>query len=91
MGKGFFRFVRRRQELPPATVRTYYYFEFQRLKLKRTRPAGPVKAKPKNDKPPRLYTWTCQYCGQPFETEIYSQRYCNPTHKKYAQRERRNK
>ena len=35
------------------------------------------------------YTWTCQYCGQPFETDVYSQRYCNKTHKKYAQRERK--
>ena len=26
--------------------------------------------------------------GQPFETTVYCQRYCNPAHKKYAYRER---
>jgi hypothetical protein len=40
-------------------------------------------------KPRKVYTWTCQYCGQPFETEIYSQRYCKPAHKMAAYRERR--
>lgn len=37
----------------------------------------------------KVYTWTCQYCGQSFETEYYSQRYCNPTHKQYAYLERK--
>ena len=35
------------------------------------------------------YTWTCQYCGQPFETDVYSQRYCNRTHREYAYLERK--
>ena len=35
------------------------------------------------------YRWTCQYCGQPFETTVYSQRYCNRTHREYAYRERK--
>lgn len=46
----------------------------------------PVVVKPERKK--RTYKWTCQYCGQPFETPYYSQRYCTKTHKKYAQRER---
>ena len=35
------------------------------------------------------YRWTCQYCGQAFETTVYSQRYCNRTHREYAYRERK--
>ena len=35
------------------------------------------------------YTWTCQYCGQPFKTFSYAQRYCTRTHREYAYRERR--
>lgn len=46
-------------------------------------PRGTVDARPR-----RRYTWTCQYCGQPFETEHYGQRYCNRTHREYAYRER---
>ncbi|NWG35184.1 MAG: hypothetical protein HXY42_12135 [Chloroflexi bacterium] len=43
--------------------------------------------------PPRvkLYTWTCQYCGQTFTSRSYNARYCSPTHKTYAARERRAK
>lgn len=37
----------------------------------------------------RTYTWICQWCNMPFDTEIYSKRYCNDTHKKYAQRQRK--
>lgn len=39
-------------------------------------------------KPHKVYTWTCQYCGQSFPSRSYNARYCSPTHKKYAQRER---
>lgn len=45
-----------------------------------SRPADPARVK--------TYTWTCQYCGQPFETTHYGQRYCNRTHREYAYRER---
>ena len=44
--------------------------------------------KPSRKKKVKIYTWYCGYCGCEFETTEYSQRYCNPTHKKYAQRER---
>lgn len=37
----------------------------------------------------KIYTWICGYCGNEFETEYYSQRYCNPTHKQYAYNERK--
>ncbi len=37
----------------------------------------------------RVYTWTCQFCGMEFDTEIYSQRYCNQTHREYAYRQRK--
>jgi hypothetical protein len=37
----------------------------------------------------RVYTWTCQFCGMEFDTEIYSQRYCNRTHKELAYRLRK--
>jgi len=37
----------------------------------------------------RIYTWTCQFCGMTFETENYSQRYCNPSHKQRAYELRR--
>src|SRR5437867_457093 len=81
---------------PSPTIRTYHYFA-QYSKLKRRTP-GPNPsgepgakriAKPARKKSDRVYTWTCQYCGQPFETSEYSQRYCKPTHKTYAYRERK--
>jgi hypothetical protein len=60
------------------------------------RPAGlpaPVGIVAGHSHPPakavKVYTWTCQYCGQPFETQYYGQRYCNRTHREYAYRERR--
>jgi hypothetical protein len=37
----------------------------------------------------KVYTWTCQYCMMEFQTEVYSQRYCSKTHKKYAQKDRK--
>ncbi|MEW6285027.1 MAG: hypothetical protein AB1509_02255 [Chloroflexota bacterium] len=46
-----------------------------------TRPADPARVK--------TYTWTCQYCGQPFETTHYGRRYCSNAHKQAAWRERR--
>ena len=48
-----------------------------------------VVSRPVVVKPPRVYTWNCQYCGVSFETPYYSQRYCNRTHKEYAYRERK--
>lgn len=42
----------------------------------------------KTPRPRKVYIWTCQYCGQPFETTHYGQRYCNRTHREYAYRER---
>jgi hypothetical protein len=43
----------------------------------------------KQSKVKRLYTWTCQFCNMEFETENYSQRYCNRTHKELAYRLRK--
>lgn len=40
-------------------------------------------------KPRKTYTWTCQYCGQPFTTTHYGRRYCSNAHKQAAYRERR--
>ena len=37
----------------------------------------------------RVYKWICQYCNMEFETEKYSQRYCNRTHKELAYRLRK--
>jgi hypothetical protein len=48
---------------------------------------GVVEVKPKKSK--RLFTWTCQFCNMEFETENYSQRYCNRTHKELAYRLRK--
>jgi len=45
--------------------------------------------KPKSKRSGRVYTWTCQYCGQPFETQEYSKRYCSGYHKKLASEARR--
>lgn len=36
----------------------------------------------------KVYTWTCQYCGQPFESSHYGKRYCSNAHKQAAYRER---
>src|SRR6266498_4638969 len=73
----------------PETVRTYYYYQFQTLKLKRLRLGkSGTNARPRTRHTDKLYTWVCQWCGQPFETKVFSQRYCNPTHKQYAYRER---
>ena len=44
---------------------------------------------PKRKSPARVYVWDCQYCGKSFETTVYSQRYCSPTDKTYAYRERK--
>lgn len=43
----------------------------------------------KSEKVKKVYTWQCGYCGQDFDTENYSQRYCNPTHKELAYRLRK--
>jgi hypothetical protein len=51
------------------------------------RGVGMVEVKPTKAK--RLYTWNCQYCGVEFETEKYTKRYCNPTHKQRAYELRR--
>ena len=36
----------------------------------------------------RRYTWLCGYCGMEFETETYSQRYCKPSHRVAASKQR---
>jgi hypothetical protein len=52
-------------------------------------PKQPGAGKPKPKKTAKIYTWICGYCGEEFTTSIYAKRYCTPTHKKYAQRERK--
>jgi hypothetical protein len=46
-------------------------------------------ARPKVDKPQKVYTWICQYCIMPFETDNYNQRYCKPSHKQRAYEQRK--
>jgi hypothetical protein len=53
-------------------------------------PAPMAAAVLKPDRPKRVYTWTCAFCGEDFETENYSQRYCKPSHKQRAYELRKN-
>jgi hypothetical protein len=52
-------------------------------------PTGEVAIKPLSNKSPRVYEWTCAYCGHLFKTSYYTQRYCKPYHKKLAYLARR--
>ncbi|MEP0806731.1 MAG: hypothetical protein HRF47_14715 [Chloroflexota bacterium] len=47
-------------------------------------PSRPATARPVK----KTYTWTCQYCGQPFKSTHYGRRYCSNAHKQAAWRER---
>ncbi len=51
--------------------------------------SSPMEAGRNSVRKQMTYVWTCQFCGQPFETTVYTKRYCSPTHKQYAYRERK--
>src|SRR5689334_2708304 len=57
-------------------------------------PGAGTDPSPRGTKEPRAkrvreYEWQCGYCNEWFTSHSDKARYCSPTHKKYAQRERK--